>query len=101
MGDTDNLPNPIRPDQESDAVKIARITAERDIAINRDNNETTKQGRGLLAFWAGAFCLVFKDPLCSFIARLTGVKVSPTSIEIDAKHGNVLAPKPLETPDDK
>lgn len=101
MGDTDNLPEQVRPEQESDAVKIARINADRDIAINRADNETTKQGRGLLAIWAGAFCLAFYDPLCSFLARLTGLKVSPTSLEMDAKHGNGLASKPPEPPDDK
>lgn len=82
------------PVQESDAVKIARINAERDRAINESNNEVKKQGNSLRTMLAGFFCLLFYEPICTLLGCAKSVTVGENGVTVNAQEKNTLASKP-------
>lgn len=82
------------PMQESDTVKIARINAERDRAINESNNEVQKQGNGLRTMLAGFFCLLFYEPICTLLACAKSVTASENGVTINVQEKSTLVSKP-------
>lgn len=82
------------PVQESDALKIARINAERDRAINESNNEVKKHGNSLLTMLAGFFCLVFYEPICTLLGCAKSMTMSENGVTINAQEKSTLVSKP-------